>query len=222
MSGVRLWALWVGAVLAAGAVALGIAFGAGRLAAAAVGAPTTLAARGAELSLGVAAGALQGAIFGFAQAAVLRRALPRVGRRAWIGATAAAGALGWLIGAIPVSVLAAADRAGPPVTPPLVVMLGAGAALGLVLGALLGGAQWLVLRRAARRQPLGAAGWIVANALGWAAGLALIVLGAAALQRDAKIETVALVMAGCGALAVLVLGAVTGWALVRIARRAAP
>src|SRR5215207_3431482 len=89
----------------------------------------------------VVAGAGEGAVLGFAQTRALRRDLPALEPRAWVLATAAAGALGWAVGLAPSAfhdVLAGL---------PAVVLAGLGAAAAVVLLSSIGAAQAVVLRR---------------------------------------------------------------------------
>jgi hypothetical protein len=92
-----------------------------------------------------------------------------VPRCPWIIATATGALLAWLIGAAVVMSLPE-DQAFEDSLPLFM-------ALGPVLGALLGGCQWVVLRR----HVSGAGWWVVANAAGWGIGL-LVGFGIPALS----------------------------------------
>lgn len=134
-----------------------------------------------RLHVGVAASLLEGivigAVLGVLQRRVLRPHLPI--SLWWVVATAAVlGLLSYVIAQDPFRTLFASWMMAwvPPVTPPTAsVYLGTGAVnvivgvlLGSVTGALLGTAQWLLLRR--ERPEAGR--WVVANVVGMGAGLA--------------------------------------------------
>ena len=84
--------------------------------------------------------------------------------------------------------------------------------MGLVLGPVLGFAQWLALRRYVR----GAALWMPANALAWAFGMVVIFVGIdPAFDDGFGVRSVAILVFTL-ALAGAVVGAVHGLALVRL------
>jgi hypothetical protein len=121
-------------------------------------------------------GAYEGAIVGVAQWSVLRRLLPSLPARHWVGATMAGAVAAWMLARIP-SALADWNQVAGGISqnepsPGVVVLLSiaAGAALGLILGV----AQWLALRKHVSR----AAVWIGASALAWAAAMPLIFVAA--------------------------------------------
>ncbi len=102
-----------------------------------------------------AAGSLEGAALGYAQAVVLGRRVPALSRRDWTLATAVAAALAWLAG---MGGSAAVQAWGP------VALVAVGPAM--VAGLLaMGGLQWLVLRRhvpgSGRWVPVTSAAWLV-------------------------------------------------------------
>ena len=110
----------------------------------------------------VAAGLLEGALLGAAQAWALR--MDRARGRRWVGLTVGAFAVWWTLGVL-------ASLVEPPEPSRLTVVLVAlvaGGALGLFVGALQGRARPRGLRAA----------WLGANVAGWAAGLLLAALAA--------------------------------------------
>jgi hypothetical protein len=120
---------------------------------------------------------LEGVLVGFAQARVMSVGFPGLSQRAWVVATAVGAGVAWLVGMVPSTVIglveSEAPGAAPPFEPhPVVVYFGA-AALGAVTGPILAVAQWTVLRRHVRR----AHRWLLANAVAWSAGMALIFVG---------------------------------------------
>jgi hypothetical protein len=124
-----------------------------------------------EWLVGGAGGAVLGGLVGIAQWIVMRRHDKRTSGW-WAPASLVGGMIGLALGTV------LGDMLTPAVPPPnreaAASMLPFSAALstgmsGAVFGLLLGGAQWLSLRR-----PPGAlAWWVTANVLGWAAGLGL-------------------------------------------------
>ena len=109
----------------------------------------------------LSAGAVEGAMLGWGQAIVLRRAIPAVATRRWIAVTSMAAIIAYALGLAP-STFAATVRTWPPA-----LTAGAGLVIGSALLATIGTGQWLVLRHHvghARR-------WILTTALAWLAGL---------------------------------------------------
>jgi hypothetical protein len=206
-----LWRRWVVANALGEALGLGLAAGMG-VALLGPGAPTLppLLTAGAM----VAVGCLEGYVVGTAQSLALRPALPGLTRRAWVAATVAGAALAWALGMLP-STLATGDGGGGPgalAETSDLVMYGLAAAMGVVLGPLLGWAQWLVLRRHAR----GAGRWVWANAAAWAVGMPIVFAGAgqAPPAGPLAVPFVLAVLAAAGG----AVGAVHGAVLVRLVR----
>jgi hypothetical protein len=132
----------------------------------------------AMAAVAVLAGTLvEGTVVGTAQWSVLRVPLPRMSWRTWAGATSAGAFLAWLLGMIPSTVLSlGADSGGAgaaPAEPSNTVVLALAFLMGLVLGPVLGFAQWLVLRRFVSHAAL----WMPANAFAWAFGMVVIFTG---------------------------------------------
>ena len=152
----------------------------------------------------LAAGAWEGLALGLAQGWVLARA--GVCTPCWALATAAVATLGYGLS------LAAGAGAGPAdaAPPPLALALAGAAALGAVLGALMGAAQWNTARG---RLPFRR--WTAASAAGWAAALPAIFAGAALVPDTAPLWQVAAIGALSGAAAGALLGALTAPALPR-------
>lgn len=163
-------------------------------------------------------GAYEGAIVGAAQWLVLRRLLPSLRAKHWIGATVAGALVTWMLGRIP-SALAdwksASGGVGRP-APSLTMIVLLSAAAGAVLGLILGVAQSFVLRAHVRR----AGWWIVANALAWAAGMPLIFIAAGLPSpHTSMLSIAALLLVAVGA-AGAVVGAIEGVFLRRLLRTA--
>ncbi|MFI8974498.1 hypothetical protein ACIGO9_16550 [Nocardia asteroides] len=148
----------------------------------------------------LAAGAGEGAVLGMFQARALRPAIPDLGYRAWVAATALGALVAW-------SVAMALTRADVvrewPASRAIPVLCTGGA----VVIAALGVTQWVVLRRYLTR----AGWWIAATALSWAAGLTAFALFTSPLwhQGQPAGEIAAIGIAG-GFLMAAVMAAVSG------------
>ena len=165
----------------------------------------------ASMVLLVLAGVGEGTILGWAQSRMLRRELPELRTGDWIRATAAGAAVAWTIGMLPSTF----SRQLLELWPPLLVALGALA--GVVLLATIGFAQWLVLRRHLD----GSGSWVVANALAWIAGLAVVFTAIGVAPGDSPVLMAAFgVVGGLGM--GLTVALVTGLFLVRLLDRAKP
>ena len=217
--GARLWRRWVAANGAAELLGLG-----------ATGATIALSfshleglpgLAGVLLTLLAAAvsGAFEATIVGLAQWWAMHPWFPGIARRAWWLATLAGALVAYVLGFLPSSLMSlSAEASGEPVTEPTqAAMLLFAAGLGLVAGAVLSFAQWLVLRQ----RVSGAGCWVPANMLAWLAGMPIIFWAIDGAQRlEAPIQA-ALLLAGCLLLTGLLVGAIHGAFLVRLARRAA-
>jgi hypothetical protein len=159
------------------------------------------------LGLSATAGLVEGACLGLAQWLVLRRVFPRLPLRHWVIFTAVGAALAWVIG------MGAGSHA-PNVVPPPAMLVAIIMAAGLVLGALLGAAQALALRR----HIAGVGPWILASALGWMVGLLFAFIGVALTpEPGASLFNIA-VMLVCGACMAIAPALATGRVLQAFAR----
>jgi hypothetical protein len=122
----------------------------------------------------------------------------------WVLVTVAVAGLGWAAVSAPAA-LGGADDAGAG-APPLPLLLAGAAALGIGMGAVLGGAQALVLRGRVPRPGR----WVAANAVAWAPAMSVIFLGATTPDSDWSVASVLGLGALTGAVAGTVLGLVTG------------
>lgn len=158
----------------------------------------------------IAGGAVEGLAVGLVQLWVLRPWLPRLPGRRWVLVTVAVAVLGWALGmAFPALVawrLGTGGGTSSAAGPPLWLMPLAGAAMGLVLGAIFGAAQAGVLRGHVARPRR----WVTANALGWAAAMAVIMTGASVPSVPWPWPQLLALGAATGILAGLAIGAVTG------------
>lgn len=160
----------------------------------------------AAFSLVVAGGVLGGTALGAAQATGLRRVLDPPGRRAWLLVTLLVAGIGWAAASVP-SVPSSGD--GGEADPPAALVVLGGAGLGAVMGAVLGGAQALVLRGRVRHPWR----WVEADAVAWAPAMAVVVVGASLPSATWPVIAYAAVGAATGLVAGAVLGVVSGWFL---------
>jgi hypothetical protein len=157
----------------------------------------------AVIAAGVAAGIVEGGVVGWAQWRVLREPLPAVGRRAWIGATAATAALAWTVG------MSLGTLAAPESEPPFAIVAVGAAAFGAVVGALLGAGQALVLREHVRHPER----WVLANSLGWTIGMVVAFGGGGLVGEGVPVAAIVVVAALTGAVMALAPAVATGQAL---------
>jgi hypothetical protein len=199
--GGRLWRRWV--VIVTAGEALGFLVAASL--ATAVGADPTWVGTG----LMIAAGTVEGAVLGGAQATVLRVLLPGRLVRQWVPLTAAAAGVAWFLGMLPSSTYDVWD------TWPVAILVPIGVVLGALVLISLGVAQWLLLR-----QVLPAAWrWIGWSVAGWAGGLTAFGALTTPLWHPGqdRVLVVAIGVLG-GAVMAAVMAAVTGIGLVRMTR----
>jgi hypothetical protein len=171
---------------------------------------------GALMAVGLGT-VLEGVVVGIAQERVLRTRLRTLRRWLWTLATAAGAGLAWMLGMVPSTIMALAgerDPAATPAEPGLVVQLGLAVMLGVVAGPILGGAQWIVLRRHVGR----ARRWLWANALAWAAGMPLIFAGMNIVPWTRPMALVVPAVYLVCAVAGIAAGAIHGAVLVRLLR----
>lgn len=159
-----------------------------------------------------AAGLLEGAALGAAQARVLARHAPGVDGRAWVVATAAAAGFAWFAG-MGGGALMGADVAPPGVLLAFLVPVWVLALVGM------GALQWRVLHRAVPRSLR----WVPVTAGAWAVGVVIpvVVISSVPNEWPVAVHVGAAVVA---AVAMgLTVGSLTGHTLERLLRRdAAP
>jgi len=156
----------------------------------------------------LAAGAVEGALLGWGQAAVLRRVLPGFPARRWVVVTSAAAVLAYAIGLAPSTL--APLWAGWPAG----VLIPVVALLGLVLLNSIGTAQWTILRRLVPR----AGRWIAGTAVAWLGGLAVFLAVSMPLWHPGQ-ALAAIVGIGlfAGLLMAATMAAITGLTVRRLA-----
>ncbi|HET7768927.1 MAG TPA: hypothetical protein VFN74_09120 [Chloroflexota bacterium] len=170
----RIWLWWIGANVVGEVVGFGAAGALMAALGAAVDGASGVAALVLAVGMVLVAGVVEGSAVGYAQWRMLRRLLPELPRGEWILASVAGGTLAWAAGmAIGTTAADLRGGSGAGEAPPLRLMLGGSALIGIVAGALLSAAQWLVLRRHAR----GTGWWVPAHCAGWAVGMVVAIAG---------------------------------------------
>lgn len=158
----------------------------------------------------IMSGIFEGAITGFLQAKILSKVFS-INIKRWITLTASVAVIGWLAGTIPSTVITSTQNLNDSAQPTLFQMLIYAALLGLVAGTAFGFAQWFELKHHVQK----ASRWIVANAIAWA--IAMIIIFTAATLPDINTPIPIIILLGCicGLLAGLILGAITGFQLIK-------
>jgi hypothetical protein len=178
------------------------AAGAARAAEPLVGSSTRALVTAYSLILG--AGLVEGACVGLAQGFGLRRLVPRLPVRAFVGMTVLAAGVGWAAGSLP----SLRSNDGPASAGPSLALLAvAGVCFGAVMGVFLGWCQRVVLRRATRHSGR----WVMGSGVAWALAMAVLMVGASTPTADWPLIVVLAWAALTGALAGALLGAVLGW-----------
>ena len=157
------------------------------------------------LAIVVAAGVIEGVALGVFQAAWLVRRFPGLSRLRWIVTTVLIAGIGWALASAP---SALGDPGGAAPDPAWILLAAAG--LGLVMGALLGVGQALVLRHHVRHPWR----WVSISAVAWAPTMMVIFTGATI--PDASWPTG--VVIAMGALTGVVAGAVLGLVSIALMR----
>lgn len=155
------------------------------------------------VSLVVTGGLVEGVVVGVWQSLALRQLLGRTGRLRWVVATVAVAGFGCAAGSVP-SVLG--NQSETPAQPSWPLILAGAAGLGLVMGAVLGLVQALVIRGRVEH----AFRWVSISAVGWAPAMMVIFAGASAPSASWHAAAVVGFGSVTGALAGFTLGVVTG------------
>jgi hypothetical protein len=171
-----------------------------------------LDARGwsAVLSVGIVVlgGIVEGVALGGLQARALRNA-PGARPRRWFLATVVVAGIGWAAASTP---QALSDDSGSG-SPPLLLVLAGAAALGAVMGALLGAAQAATFVPSLHHRWR----WVGISALAWTPAMAVIFLGASVPGSGWKAPVVIALGPLTGAAAGWVLGRSSGWLIPSLA-----
>lgn len=215
-----LWLRWTGANAVGEMLGLGGTFAVAALIFTRMGDTQGIGGILLSFVLAVASGIFEATVVGLAQWWALRPCFPSIKRAAWWLATLVGALLAYVLGYLPSTLMSLGEQTSqaPVAEPPQWVVLLLAAGLGLVGGAVLSFAQWLVLRRQVKKAGI----WIPANMLAWMAGMPVIFWGIDAAQKGQPFFQSALLLAGVLFLAGLVVGAVHGLFLVHLARQARP
>uniref|UniRef100_UPI0015FEE894 hypothetical protein n=1 Tax=Nocardioides pelophilus TaxID=2172019 RepID=UPI0015FEE894 len=156
----------------------------------------------------LAAGAVEGAVLGGAQATVLRRELPALRRDRWVALTAAAAVAAYVLGAGTTYAGTAAPWWLQGVLFPV---------LGVALLCTIGAAQWVELRHHVPR----AGRWIGWTAVAWLCALGAFLAIASPLWHEGQGLAYGIAVGVvAGVVMAAVQAVVTGWGLVRLLRDA--
>jgi len=176
-----------------------------------IGEPSTTGGKVAILIAMAIAGVLEGLSLGWFQWNVIVKRFGGIKVGSWITATVVVAALGWLAGSVPSmfngpgqDVASDVSAHAEEITIGMVVWVGI--IIGIIMGAMFGFAQWIVLRKHAKN----AVKWIMANAIGWGIGMVFIFVGATLMPADSGIVMVTGAGLLSGALAGISVGYVTG------------
>jgi hypothetical protein len=160
-----LWLQWVGANSFAELVGLGSTLALDFVIIAYIAAAQSIVASVVSILLMTATGAIEGVVVGLLQWSVLRHPFAGVARSAWIRATVIGALVAWFFGSLPSTLMdmGVQETETAVQEPETTTILPLAAAMGLVLGFVLGYPQWRVLRRVAPTAWL----WIPANCAAW-------------------------------------------------------
>jgi hypothetical protein len=167
-----------------------------------------------SFTIAIVSGAIEATVVGLAQWWAMHPWFPMVEGLAWWRGTLIGALLSYAMGYLPSTLMSMNEVAAqtPQVEPPAWITLLLAGGLGLVAGAVLSFAQWLVLRNKVNRAWI----WIPANMLAWACGMPIIFWGMDIAFRMTEVwQSVCIV--GCALLgAGAVVGAIHGRFLVHL------
>jgi len=171
----------------------------------------------AAAALAVLAGTfIEGIVVGTAQWLVLHRPLQSLRWWVWVLATAIGAFLAWTLGMIPSTFMFTDSNMGgaTPAQMSDLVVYALAAAMGFVLGLILGIPQWLVLRRHLPK----AGWWVLANALAWMVGMVIVFVGTSFILPEGVTLSVALMLLLFLFAAGAAVGAIHGLVLIWLLR----
>ncbi len=217
----KLWLRWVVANALGEMLGLGLTLAVGASLMMRLGDQGDVTAILLSTLVAVASGALEATLVGLAQWWAMHPWFPAISRFAWWLATLIGALVAYVLGYLPSTLMSLGEQAvqaQPPVAEPGAepaqwVVLSLAAALGLAGGAVLSFAQWLTMRKKIPRAGL----WIPANMLAWLVGMPLTFWGIDIAQHIAGLIWIALFISGVLFLTGLVVGAIHGAFLVRLA-----
>ncbi len=155
---------------------------------------------------------IEGMVVGTVQWFVLRRPLNKIRWRVWAMATALGAFVAWTLGMIPSTLFFTGDNSGGAASTQMsdVMVYALAAAMGFVLGPILGVPQWLALRRHLPK----AGWWVLANALAWMCGMVVVFIGISLIPPTGVTVSVALLLLLFLVAAGAVVGAIHGLVLI--------
>lgn len=171
--------------------------------------------------IAVGSGAIEATIVGLAQWWAMFPWFRSISLRQWWLATLVGALVAYVLGYLPSTLMSIGDQvtdAPPMAEPPQWVILLLASGMGLVGGAVLSFAQWLVLRR----HVSGAGIWIIGNMLAWMLGMPVIFWGIDIAQMGQSPWQIGLVVGLALLVSGAIVGAVHGAFLVRLAGRYQP
>jgi hypothetical protein len=216
-----LWLRWVAANALGEMFGLGLTFAIGAVVISSLGDQQSILVILLTFLVAVASGAIEATLVGLAQWWAMHPWFPTIYRTSWWLATLIGALVAYVLGYLPSTLMGLGEQASQTQTPAaepaqwLVLLLAAG--LGAVGGAVLAFAQWLSLRRKVR----GASIWIPANMLAWLVGMPIIFWGIDVAQKLHGVFWFIMFIAGVLLLVGLVVGAIHGIFLTRLANNEA-
>jgi len=212
----NLWLRWLIANALGEMFGLGLTFVIGAFVISRLSGQTSTSTILASFGIAIVSGAVEATIVGFSQWWAMHPWFSTITRRSWWSATFVGALIAYVLGYLPSTLIdlgEAASQAQPTaVEPPLWLVLLLAAGLGVVGGAMLSFAQYLVLRKTVK----GAGIWIPANMLAWLFGMPVIFWGIDAATKGQPIFQSVLLMAVVLLAAGAVVGAVHGIFLVNL------
>lgn len=165
-------------------------------------------------AIAVASGSIEATLVGLGQWWAMRPWFPTIRRFDWWRATLIGALIAYVLGYLPSTLMSMGEATGESAAAEpaqwIVLLLAAG--LGIVGGAVLSFAQWLVLRKQIRRAGL----WMPANMLAWAVGMPVIFQGIDWAFRMPALWQSVLVVAAMLFLAGAAVGSIHGAFLVKL------
>ena len=214
-----LWLRWVAANGLGEMFGLGLTFAIGAVVISSLGEQQSVAAILMSFLVAVASGAIEATFVGLAQWWAMHPWFPMIGRADWWFATLVGALMAYVMGYMPSTLMSLGEQASqaqaPMAEPAQWLVLVLAALLGAVGGAVLSFAQWLSMRQKVSHASL----WIPANMLAWMVGMPIIFWGIDASQKLDGLVWVVLFLAGVLLLTGLVVGAIHGAFLVRLAEQ---
>jgi hypothetical protein len=211
-----LWIRWVIANALGELFGLGMTFGVAVLLFTRIGDNGSVLIILLTFTAAVASGALEATIVGLAQWWAMHPWFRSISRLQWWLATMIGALIAYVLGYLPSTLMNLGEQvseAAPMAEPPQYVILLLAAGMGLVGGAVLSFAQWMVLRR----HVSGAGIWVPANMLAWMLGMPVIFWGIDAAMLGQPLWQALLIISLALLVSGAIVGAVHGAFLVRLA-----